>query len=471
VHLIQSCLPLNHFSHIFVDESSQALEPELFIPLSLANPSTSIILAGDHKQLGPPVHSKVAANLGLKMSLQERLLRFPLYDKAAHHSISPNAATSTNGGAVAAGPSPTAYPRASNLNPRFVTKLRKNYRSHPALLKVPSELFYDDELIAAAHPAETHSLLGWPLLPNPSFPFLFYGVVGQDCFEPESSSFYNDVEASKVLIIIKELLAHRIRADDQKVGASSPSTSLSTQVPSPPSPPMSASSSNPTAVDASESSSAAAGHNGAYTAVSPNDIGVIAPFRKQVNRIRLLLRAHGLGAIRVGVTEDYQGQEEKIIIISTVISKSRPHLNASSPACNVDTDMRVGILRNEKRFNVSLSRAKALCVVVGNPFILKDEPHWRHLLNYCIRNNGYSGVKPPLLNSLQSHRLLPPPPRVLGALHEPLSILEPFDTLGEEDDDYEDFEEKTEFEENEELAAEVYDENQAAVLGPANADQ
>lgn len=37
----------------------------------------------------------------------------------------------------------------------------------------------------------------------------------------------------------------------------------------------------------------------------------------QVQKIRLLLRERGLGAVRVGTVDDYQGQEERIILIST----------------------------------------------------------------------------------------------------------------------------------------------------------
>jgi helicase MOV-10 len=44
-----------HFTHIFVDEAGEALEPETLIPLYLANENTSIVLAGDHLQLGPIV--------------------------------------------------------------------------------------------------------------------------------------------------------------------------------------------------------------------------------------------------------------------------------------------------------------------------------------------------------------------------------------------------------------------------------
>ena len=48
-------VPDQHFTHIFVDEAGEALEPETLIPLFLANAKTSIVLAGDHLQLGPIV--------------------------------------------------------------------------------------------------------------------------------------------------------------------------------------------------------------------------------------------------------------------------------------------------------------------------------------------------------------------------------------------------------------------------------
>ena len=46
-------LPRGTFTHVFIDEAGQALEPEAFLPLSLATPETRVVLAGDPKQLGP----------------------------------------------------------------------------------------------------------------------------------------------------------------------------------------------------------------------------------------------------------------------------------------------------------------------------------------------------------------------------------------------------------------------------------
>lgn len=52
----------------------------------------------------------------------------------------------------------------------------KNYRSHAALLALPSRLFYHRELEVCADPKVTTSLLGWEKLPKKSFPLLFHGM-------------------------------------------------------------------------------------------------------------------------------------------------------------------------------------------------------------------------------------------------------------------------------------------------------
>ena len=51
--------------------------------------------------------------------------------------------------------------------------------SHPKLLTVPSELFYEGELEPKADPFVTHSMLNWALLPNKKVPLVFHGVVGK----------------------------------------------------------------------------------------------------------------------------------------------------------------------------------------------------------------------------------------------------------------------------------------------------
>ena len=48
----------------------------------------------------------------------------------------------------------------------YITKLVRNYRSHPEILRLPNALFYDGELQAHGDHIVTHSLLHWEKLPN-----------------------------------------------------------------------------------------------------------------------------------------------------------------------------------------------------------------------------------------------------------------------------------------------------------------
>ena len=68
--------------------------------------------------------------------------------------------------------------------------------------------------------------------------------------------------------------------------------------------------------------------------------------------------------VMVGSTEEFQGQERRVIIVSTVRS--------SPEYVYTDNQYKLGFLKNPKRFNVAITRAKALLIVVGNPHILSQ---------------------------------------------------------------------------------------------------
>ena len=112
--------------------------------------------------------------------------------------------------------------------------------------------------------------------------------------------------------------------------------------------------------------------------VDEDDIGIITPYRRQVQKLRWRLEDRGLqditgddndnddddndDDITVGTTEEFQGQERKVIIVSTV--RSTPEY------VTLDRRHRLGFLADSKRFNVAITRSQALLIVVGNPQIL-----------------------------------------------------------------------------------------------------
>uniref|UniRef100_A0A8C0I4V9 DNA2/NAM7 helicase-like C-terminal domain-containing protein n=1 Tax=Balaenoptera musculus TaxID=9771 RepID=A0A8C0I4V9_BALMU len=80
-----------------------------------------------------------------------------------------------------------------------VTKLVKNYRSHSALLALPSRLFYHRELEVCADPRVVTSLLGWEKLLRKDFPLIFHGVRGDEAREGRSPSWFSPAEAVQVM--------------------------------------------------------------------------------------------------------------------------------------------------------------------------------------------------------------------------------------------------------------------------------
>ncbi|CAN0181281.1 unnamed protein product [Lampetra planeri] len=312
-----------HFSHIFVDEAGQAVEPECLVAVAgLLRPPSQVnqdggqlVLAGDPKQLGPIIRSPLAIKHHLNRSLIERLMmENPLYQKSSD----------------------------GFFNRSFVTKLLKNYRSHPAILELPNTLFYEGELQVCADELKRNNFCQWEHLPTKGFPVIFHSVIGQDTREENSPSFFNVAEVEEVVSYLTKIL---------------------------------------------ESS----GKKG-LAKVSPKEIGVIAPYRKQVQKIKKaitevdkeLRKRKDIHELKVGSVEEFQGQERTAIIISTVRS--------DMSFLSFDEKFGLGFLRNPKRFNVALTRAKALLVVIGNPVTLSKDPNWESFINYCRSRGGFMGI-------------------------------------------------------------------------------
>lgn len=57
--------------------------------------------------------------------------------------------------------------------------------------------------------------------------------------------------------------------------------------------------------------------------VMPSEIGIVSPYKLQCKKIRNACEAKGLDSITVGTSEVFQGQERKVIIVSTVQSSGK----------------------------------------------------------------------------------------------------------------------------------------------------
>ncbi|XP_023326960.1 RNA helicase Mov10l1 [Eurytemora carolleeae] len=230
-----------HYSHVFVDEAGHMTEPECLVPLGLVHRETGqIVLAGDPQQLGPVIQSPIAALYGLELSLLERLSLLPVYL-----------------------PDRERFRDHGGYDPLLVTKLVRNYRSHPDILLVPSRLFYENELIPCGAETKINKFINFNFLPSKGHPVIFHGVKGDNRQEPDSPSWFNPQEVWQVAVYTQNLLIEGVEKDD---------------------------------------------------------IGIISPYRKQTQKIREMLKVFNIDGIRIGSVEEFQGQEKPVILLTTTRS-------------------------------------------------------------------------------------------------------------------------------------------------------
>lgn len=158
------------FRLVLVDESTQALEPEVLI--ALVKGAKQVVLVGDHQQLGPVILDRRAGDAGLRQSLFERL--------------------------VVLGHVPV--------------RLEVQYRMHPCLSEFASNMFYEGTLQNGVG-AENRRLDGafpWPVADNP---MMFWANFGREEILASGSSFLNRVEAMNVERVITRLFRDGVQPD------------------------------------------------------------------------------------------------------------------------------------------------------------------------------------------------------------------------------------------------------------------
>jgi superfamily I DNA and/or RNA helicase len=226
----------------------------------------------------------------------------------------------------------TLFEKTIKRQPEASRMLEVQYRMHEQIMQFSSEQFYDGRLVAA--PTVAHAgLEAYDLRFAPDLPVEFLDTAGfgmQEITIPESRSTANPEEADLLLKRLAQLLEPYDQADHE---------------------------------------------------TDPLSIGVIAPYRAQINYLKdaveendelsgLLLHRQ----LSVGTVDSFQGQERDIIAISLTRSNSNGE---------------IGFLSDIRRMNVGMTRARKKLLLIGDSSTLGAHPFYKAFLDYVERVGGY----------------------------------------------------------------------------------
>ncbi len=160
-------LSYTNFDFAVVDEASQASMPSTIIPIQKAD---RFVLVGDHYQLPPVVISEKARNLGLDISLMDRLV---------------------------------------SLYPYQMMRLKKQYRMNDKIMNLVSSVFYEDSLLA------DEEVLNRRLLVEDSDEVIsIIDVKGVERINADSKSYYNEAEIKTVKTVLDEYISLGVSVKD-----------------------------------------------------------------------------------------------------------------------------------------------------------------------------------------------------------------------------------------------------------------
>ncbi|XP_071791761.1 3'-5' exoribonuclease HELZ2-like isoform X2 [Asterias amurensis] len=216
--------------------------------------------------------------------------------------------------------------------------LHSNYRTNQDILNFISRAFY---LGTSAEKTMTAVIKHEPF-PGFKHPLLFCTVKGQD--QPMGASYINQHEVDQLVVNVQFL--HNNWPEEK------------------------------------------------WGAVDKNSIAIVTPYKMQVNLIRQELRKVRLHHIDVGIVENVQGRQFRVLVISTVRTRSTlnktqmtTYVSSISPATRPDEIYDYGFLSDHRLLNTTMTRAQSLVMVVGDPTALCSEGEcsqtWRKYLEKC----------------------------------------------------------------------------------------
>lgn len=215
-------------------------------------------------------------------------------------------------------------------SPAFAN-LKRNYRSHPAILAAPSNLFYADELEPEA--SDTNRLADWEGWRGRRWPVLFHNNASPDELElpglmEGTGGWFNAGEAEVACQYAASLVTSGL--------------------------------------------------------VEQSEVCIMSPFKAQVQRLRKRMRDLRMWEVNIGPLEAFQGLERGVVILCVTRSRAK--------FLEQDQHLGWGVIGQPNKMNVALTRAKFGLIVLGRRELLVDEdPNWKAFVNYCERNGLAAG--------------------------------------------------------------------------------
>ncbi|KAL2175935.1 P-loop containing nucleoside triphosphate hydrolase protein [Thermothelomyces heterothallicus CBS 202.75] len=298
------------FDVVIIDEASQALEAQCWVPLLAAKKA---ICAGDHLQLPPTIKSLNSKSKAATSSSSRK------GKGDAGPAAAAAAAAAAEGVIQGATLETTLFDRLLKLHgPSIKRMLTTQYRMHEKIMRFPSDELYEGKLIAAdAVKARLLKDLPYEVQDTDDTrePLIFIDTQGGDF--PEKNEDEQDAGGAKKLT--KSSLYGDSKSNEMEAAL------VRQHVRS--------------LVDAG---------------VKPEDIAVVTPYNAQLAILAPLKET--FPGIELGSVDGFQGREKEAVIVSLV--RSNP-------------DGEVGFLGEKRRLNVAMTRPKRSLTVIGDSETVK----------------------------------------------------------------------------------------------------
>ncbi|OAL39183.1 hypothetical protein AYO20_01501 [Fonsecaea nubica] len=309
------------FDVVVIDEASQALEPQCWIPLVFGGANVrKLVLAGDHLQLPPTVKSadnkdnKEEKKARIK-TLEEELAKLSVKDQELKAAKSWSLET-------------TMFDRLlARHGPGIKRLLNTQYRMHEKIMRFPSDELYEGKLVAA-DAVKSRLLRDLPYevqeTEDTIEPLVFFDTQGGDFPEKAEDDASGQVKKSTLL-------------GDSKCNEME--------------------------------AAVAAMHvkNLVEAGVRDEDIAVVTPYNAQLALLSSLLKEK-FPNLELGSVDGFQGREKEAIIVSLVRSNA---------------EKEVGFLGEKRRLNVAMTRPKRhLCVIGDSETVSRGSPFLKKWMKF-----------------------------------------------------------------------------------------